>query len=159
MASAASRGRRSRFTIEDNLHLFSVSFPYYHQDWGALVGLLDEFRQAGGGGAEVGLGLYKGGHGQILRRGNEVIRRRAAGDERGVEASIERAKAPPVLHGKTEEVEVGEVLGTGERGEKAGVHQGDVVWPELVAGGGEQAAQQGAGGSGGIGSVVGIGSA
>lgn len=48
-------------------------------------------------------------------------RRSAAGDERGVYVLVERGEAAPVLHGETEEVEVGEVPGSGERREEAAV--------------------------------------
>jgi hypothetical protein len=44
-----------------------------------------------------------------------------------------------VLDSEAEEVEAGEVPGSWERGEKAGVREGDIVGPELVTGSSEQA--------------------
>lgn len=83
----------------------------------------------------------------------------AAGNQRGIESLIEGGEAASMLHGEGKEVDVGELPGRWEGWEKARIHERDALWPELMAGSGEQAAQQSARGCGGIGTVVGTGTA
>lgn len=73
--------------------------------------------------------------GQVLRL-HQQQRVMAAAHPGGIDALIEGGQFSAPFHGECQQVAVGEVLGGWESGEKLGIAEGDIIRPELVAGGG-----------------------
>lgn len=65
-------------------------------------------------------------------RRDGVKRRCPAGNERRVDAGVERGEPPPMFHGEQQEEMVRDMFGPGQLGMESIIRQRQVVGPELM---------------------------